>query len=503
VRKLRISIETWCVIVLSLIYWNCAGVRAAYRPLWFDEIFTWHISRLPSLGAIWATLHAGVDQNLPLTHVSVRAAHAVFGYSSFATRLPALIGFWIMLLCVYTFIKRRLPAPYALAGMTFPALTFAWYYATEARAYGMLLGFGALALVAWQNAAEGRRRTIFVPVLGICLAASLACHYTGALLAVPFALGEVVRTINRRRVDVPIWCAFAFAIPVAAIYPTLAASTRDWDLTGLAPTISTFPMFYSSALRAAVTPALISLFAVVLFRRSPPETTKLPVFPRHESAALAGFAVIPVCFIGGGMLSRHSLFYERYGVLSVIGLAAFFAWLLYRVGGGSRRGGMAAALALAAWFTMARGMEARHMARPVAEQLSDDNSVLEEALAGGVPVVVPDPLTSVQEAFYLPADRAGRLYFVFDLKTGRRFKSQDLVNQLMVRAAKHLPLKVHVEPWRDFSARNPRFLVLVNGSYQDWLFDTLQHGSWRVTLKRQNGGEWLFEVNSISDAPRQ
>jgi hypothetical protein len=35
-------------------------------------------------------------------------------------------------------------------------------------------------------------------------------------------------------------------------------------------------------------------------------------FPRHESAALLGFAVTPVTFFVIGMFSKHSYFAERY-----------------------------------------------------------------------------------------------------------------------------------------------------------------------------------------------
>src|SRR2546429_1799155 len=172
-RLPRVSGATCWVAAISLVYWTCAGLRAAYRPFWFDELVTWHVARLPTLAAIWAALHDGVDQETPLTHLAVRLSHALFGYGHLATRLPALIGFWIMMLGLFVFLKRRLPLPYACLGMVFPMLTLAWSYAFEARAYGVILGCGAMALVAWQNVAEDRMRWLSLAGIATSLAAGL------------------------------------------------------------------------------------------------------------------------------------------------------------------------------------------------------------------------------------------------------------------------------------------------------------------------------------------
>jgi hypothetical protein len=93
---------------------------------------------MPTIAVIWAANRGGVDNNVLLSHLCVRLSHALFGPGYVATRLSALLGFWIMLL-VYVFLRRRLPLPYALIGMVFPMLMFAWTCAFEARAYGIVL----------------------------------------------------------------------------------------------------------------------------------------------------------------------------------------------------------------------------------------------------------------------------------------------------------------------------------------------------------------------------
>lgn len=156
----RISRATVCVAAVSMLYWITAGLRAAYRPLWYDELVTWHLARMPDIGAIWSAITAGRDSEMPLVQ---RFAHRAFGPGASATSLPMLVGFWILILALYTFLRRRLSWQYALIGAIFPILTFAWPYAFEARAYGILLGCAGFVLVCWQNAVEGRFRT---PSLG-------------------------------------------------------------------------------------------------------------------------------------------------------------------------------------------------------------------------------------------------------------------------------------------------------------------------------------------------
>ena len=84
----------------------------------------------------------------------------------------------VMSLALYAFLKRRPPLPYALIGMIVPMLTFAWPYAFEARAYGVLLGCEAVALLAWSTVAEERLRRRSLVAIALSLAVGLAASQT-------------------------------------------------------------------------------------------------------------------------------------------------------------------------------------------------------------------------------------------------------------------------------------------------------------------------------------
>jgi len=57
--------------LLSLIFFGAFGPIAAFRPLWYDEIFTLMVSTLPSMGEVLRALHAAVDMQLPCSSPSV------------------------------------------------------------------------------------------------------------------------------------------------------------------------------------------------------------------------------------------------------------------------------------------------------------------------------------------------------------------------------------------------------------------------------------------------
>lgn len=62
---LRVFGAAWCVAATSLACWICAGVRAAHRPFWFDELETRYLA-MPTISDLWKAICAGSDQNVIL-----------------------------------------------------------------------------------------------------------------------------------------------------------------------------------------------------------------------------------------------------------------------------------------------------------------------------------------------------------------------------------------------------------------------------------------------------
>jgi hypothetical protein len=468
-----------------------------YRPLWYDELISWHISRLPDIGAIWNAILAGFDFELPLMHLSMRWSHVLFGDGNLASRLPMLLGFWIMMLGVYCFLSRRLPWRYALIGMVFPMLTFAWTYAFEARAYGIALGGTGIALVCWQNAAEGRNRRLSLVGITVGLAIVLAVQATLAVAAIPFVLAEAVRTLDKRRIDWPVWLSFLAATPVMILYPPVRNSIRQFHFHGMQLSAFGIARFFEDALKPAMFPLLIAGLVAWYAGRNASDKRTGRLLPRHETVALVGFLLTPLPFFFGGLVSDQMIFFPRYGLLAMIGVAGGFAVLLCGMAGGNQRTATAVLAALVIWVAVAHGKEALAQAHDPVRTWREDSDILVKALAKNAPVVVTSPLTFVEADYYLDADLASHLYWVAsEPDVAEHYAWQQFWNHSSLQAAKKLPLHVQAAEWKEFAARNPAFYLYTDPETK-WWFEVLPREGWRLTMDTARGGQILYYVDRM------
>ena len=209
----------------SAVYLAATSILATRRPAWNDEEYTFYFASVGGVADLWRALQTGADQAPPLSYLLARGSLDVFGDGRFALRLPQILAFLVFSVAMYTFVARRTNRLYGFIAMVVPTLTVAYYYASEARAYGLVLAFGAVALVCWQAATDGTRRRLALVGLAVALALATSSHYYAVLLLVPLALGELTRSLARRRIDAWIWLALgAGLVPLAGFVQLVRAS---------------------------------------------------------------------------------------------------------------------------------------------------------------------------------------------------------------------------------------------------------------------------------------
>jgi hypothetical protein len=491
----------WWVFAISLAYWFCAGMRATQIPFWSDEIETIHIARMPSIDAMWTANRSGIDNNILLSHILVRISETVLGTGYFAIRLPAIAGVWIMTVCMFLFLRRRLPGPYSLIGMMFPMFTLAWRYALEARAYGPVLGFAGLALIAWQRASELDRASAWLPLITMSLAGALLCHPYAVLLAIPFAFGEVVRSVGRRRIDWKMWIAFAAAAPVVLLYPAVFAPMKSISLKGVQPGLSVIPLFYSEVFGPAIWPLVLAGGLAVAFWL----VGKMPVgdpharevfLPVHEVAVLSGFALAPVFLLICIVLSNGLVYFPRYGLICIIGVSGFVTLALYRCLGGNQFGAKIILAVFILWFVGSRGrFVLRGLGDPTAEY-QRTHPLLYQAASDGRPVLVESGITIMEAEFYLPDAGARRLHYAtWDPVLRREYPWQDMADQLTTFATRLIPKRFKLTTWSEFAADTTSFLLHVDGTEGgEIVYWIPMRGGWNLRLVAHEGGEALYEV---------
>lgn len=304
-----------------------------------DEFFVLQTDNVASLHQlIYIQRHYPISLDPLVFHLLAHGCTKLFGPTALALRLPSIFGFLLMQVCIF-FATRVIAGPRAaLIAMAFPALTATLFYAPEGRPYGLLLGFYALALLAWQTASRrSERRTGSLIILGVTIALTLNTHYFGILILIPICIAEFVRTLQRRRIDIPVVAAvflgmsgIVFALP----FQKAAGEFRKHYYNAGAISLRAVSQAYRSLFVNYTTQPLgiqrleailLILFALALivlcFRHLRADNIALPT---PELTFLLALAALPLFGVLLAVFVTHSI-EVRYVLSAIIAISIFFA----------------------------------------------------------------------------------------------------------------------------------------------------------------------------------
>jgi 4-amino-4-deoxy-L-arabinose transferase-like glycosyltransferase len=173
------------------------------KLFWVDELL---VLDTDSVRTAREVLH--IQRRFPISldpavyHLLSHWCTVLFGPTRFALRLPSLFGFLLMQGTLYLFTRRIAGARAAVFALAFPALSGALYYGAEGRPYGLLLGIFGVTMLAYQRATHAESGRL-LPLTGVALGLGLAenTHYFGIMLFLPVCGAELVRIVQRRRLD--------------------------------------------------------------------------------------------------------------------------------------------------------------------------------------------------------------------------------------------------------------------------------------------------------------
>jgi hypothetical protein len=455
------------------------------------------------MGDVWAALTSRGEQLPPMFYAITRASWQLFGVNQVSVRLPEMFGFWIMCLALYVFVARRTSRLAGVVAATCPLVTQFYYYAFEARPYAIVLGFSALALACWQLATAGDRRAIALPGLAVALAGAMSTHYYSVFVAAALAAGEVVRSLERRRLDVPVWLALGLpALVLIPHLPLIRAAAAYSGAFWAPPQWVNVPDYYLNLLSPAVVPAsVLALYAVSAAslpgRPRPFVVAARP--PRHELAAVLAFVSIPVvCVVLAKTMT--GAFVDRYAIAGVIGCAAL-------VGLGT---GMAAAhrpslplvavVCLLSWFVLSSAREyiqPTGFSQPIRQGTVDRPDQWTAAWRGsGLPVVIADPHTFVVLSRYSRPDFRSRIVYLADPDRALKSLGHNSVERGMLDLIGPW-FGMRVERYERFLNDHDAFLVygdFVRLGFLSWILPDLQGRGMRTELLNRAGDNMLLLV---------
>ena len=481
----------------SVFYFAGFCLIALQKVMWNDELFTFYIARLPNFSAIWKALLTGAEQTPPLSYMLTRLSWSVFGVTTLSTRLPEIIAIWLMGLCLLVLVARRTSFLYGLIAMLFPMITEVFHFATEARAYALVLAFSAFALLCWLWATEGRRRTLALAGLAASVAAAVSSHYYAVLLLFPLALGELVRSIARKKIDLGVWVSLGLGLtPLLAFLPLIESArsfaTHFWAKPHWISMLDFYHRFLlpPTVLGMALILGLVMAYAALVPSARPPKP-RLQV-PVHEFAAVAGFILIPVV---GVILAKTVIgaFDDRYAFPAAIGVCIIAGWGLYGVFNGSP--GMAFAVCLMLFGAMiAKDIRSYHSMVEDREARAATYSFIEKYATGSIPIVIANPGPFVELSHRPPLNIRSRLLYLVDPAVALQDTGTDDVERGVV-AMKHWA-GMNVVPFPAYLASGRRCYVYVQ-NYPDqyeWLLPEIIKARWRLTTVGWDGLNVLFSA---------
>jgi hypothetical protein len=528
-RRTGLAIETSidrspgrAFLVLSVFYFVVVASLSQMKLLWLDELITLHIARLGSLSAMWQALARGVDPNPPVTYLLVHASRAVFGDNELADRLPATAGYWVGMLALFLYLKRRLPGTWALAGTVLSMTMAAFDYSFESRSYGIFYGLAMLAFLCWTWAIDASstvpKRSAALLGLTLALAAGISTNYFAVLAFLPIVAGEAMRTILRMRrplryesawtrgligaIDWRIWIAVAVAACPLLIYrPLIEHSIAQfapyaWNKVSLGQVADS----YTEMVEVVLYPILALLVLALSVWLLTPRIERicedcrgrlLPAWleriftrratlslPLEEGAAIFFLMAYPllgyvIASMRGGMLS------PRFVIPVCFGFAIAATLTAYQLFRDIPQAGVVFLCFVTAWF-MCRESYVGYWYEEQKQcfyKIIDRVPVADQAVPEGAPIVIPDPLLAPTFVHYAPQAMAERVIFPVDFPAVRFYRHDDSPEENLW-AGRGFLYSMPIVPLGAFQSNAGRYLILTSDS--NWLLEDLRRHSYNV-----------------------
>lgn len=471
----------------SIAYLMAMIYFAPRRPMWIDEYITFYLSRL-SLPDIRSSLLTGADSHPPAFFYLTHASMKLFGVGVVALRLPAILGFLLMTVCVFRFVATRSSRIVALAAAAVLFTTRATTYAMEGRGYGMLMGLTALALLCWQKTEKSPRRSLWSVALGLVLIAGTLCHYFGSLVVVPLAVGELVRTVERRRISWPTWAAFlAPILPLLYSVPYIRASRSYAAHHGLLNSEFDYFSFVLRDGHALLLILLVAVAAATLFFRSRNDSHRVSAFPLPEIAVVATALILPVAYFGASRI-LHLPFADRYVLSGAIAVSLLVAIVIDAI----PRRETVAALTLAGLVVWAGGNYLLRAKSSVPGEA--EIPFVQEHSHASIPIVAAD-LDTFFRLNQTNPQLAGRIVYLTNPSLSLRYLGNDTSDRILVDLRPYLPL--HSESFCSFLAANPAFEVYGPvDPHTNWVMRALLDRDFHAELLGVNDQRMLLFVHA-------
>lgn len=479
------------VVLVAAVYAAFLIPVAWAKPLWHDELYTYNLALLPSVPSMLRGVQR-IDLNPPLLYlldfVTLRLPgvlaheHAI----RLAARLPSLMGGLIASLGLFSWLRWRVGALYALVGVGLIWNTAFYSYTVEDRPYALLMGATVLLMLAWKSPLRREYRAAWVLTNFLLAMVIAALHFMGAFVLLAFLAAACVEFFERGRVDIPLVLSYVLPFAILLLYHHMISGYGTLVFPPLftpglrAPLIIYAALGFISWFYAAAGGLewLLSRFSKRQAEGSGSRETDSKEsackMPMSERALLLGLLLEPMVAMAA-VWKSHGAFFYRYGLPACIPIAIGIMYLLRAQLRTSRVAGVVSILLLSIFPAWAAIRDPGMLQTGAAAESDPKASVPDyHQVAPDLPFVVASGLTYIEMNHRESPPFLHRVYYLTNTEGAIKYAHSTLFEQEeVVRETFHFPSRV--EPLVKFESEHNRFLVLGTFDYpEDWLLRKLK-----------------------------
>jgi Dolichyl-phosphate-mannose-protein mannosyltransferase len=498
------------VLAVILVGVGSISLLSAYeKPLWFDEILTVIMCRLPSVSKLWQALGNAADTNPPLFYLVAGSAHRLVPDDHLGYRLPSIVGLLVTIICTYLFLSRRTDRWSALVGATFPLCTQLAYYAVEARPYALMTALVSVAILAWQRSDDSR---LYSLIMGVALAIALSLHYYAILVWPAFVLAEATVWLHGRRFRIATWMALILSTAPLFVFARLLLHLRQyygrnfWSRAGFGQIFSAPTDLYNFldywvwclTIGAIVVLVLWSIGNPVRPYFSKPREAAERALPVEESALMAVLLLLPVFAVLAARVTGAGMTF-RYMLPTVLGASLAVGFMSSRASREVRAVLLVLVLGnfgLSSLTVMKKTLTGSLLVRR-SLAAREGNAILAAYQRFGLPIVIAPSIKYLPMVYYMPVGQSTGLYALADPHAAAAYFNSDSVDLALLALRQYFPIQV--EDYRTFASTNREFLLVsLHAARADWWPLRLSHDGDNLTLVSANEGMQVYKVTLIS-----
>jgi hypothetical protein len=468
-----------CLVVYTIVR---STVAAAGKLFWYDELLTLTVSSLGSWNERLSALKLPLDGQPPLFYAMEHFALRLMRNQEIALRLPSILAFPCVLVCIFVYVRKRGGEVLALVCAALLLMTEAFDpYAVEARPYSMLLTCIAFALVCYQRVPA----RLWTLLLAASLALAESLHYMAVVSMVPFGLAEVVTLWKTKRIRWPVWVALSVGVVPLLLQWKLLAANRSfygphfWAHFSFHDLPKAYADFFAAHSPIGGGIAALCVVAIVGAYLWPTGDVaeEQPSSSAADTVLLLSLVLLPLIAYLLVTVALRSGLTPRYVLATVLGIALAAGFALSR--------SLRAIVLFAAFVFAALSVQELSFWRSAKTRIADKNCNAREIQAfvnnagyPDLPVVIPHPMF-LPLAHYLSPPLLNRLVFMQPRPLEDEFVADTTIKGTSL--LKHY-LPIQTVDYHDFTSANKRFLIYEEDRDpgRDWFVFRLTREGWSV-----------------------